>query len=214
MTNETTPWEMFVPKAYMAPDPLAVIADYPFGQIITSSDNLPYATSVPMYLVEGPDGERQLIGHMARHNPHAATLSAGQKAVATFNGPNTYVSASWYEDQPTVPTWNYIAAQVRGTLTPVDDADEQMEIMRVTIAQSEAGSGTTWLLEHAPDGKVDSLAPRIRSFRIVVTHIDAVTKLSQTHPVADQERVVKALEQRGSVQGIEIARHMRGLWTK
>jgi len=42
--------------------------------------------------------------------------------------------------------------------------------------------------------------------------MDAVTKLSQTHPVADQERVVKALELRGSVQDREIAQHMRSLW--
>lgn len=212
MTGATTPWNMYVPKPYRAPDPVSIIASYPFGQIVTTFDEMPYATSVPMYLEGMPDGSMQLLGHMARNNPHASTLTAGQKALATFHGPNAYISASWYKDQPTVPTWNYIAAQVRGILQPVDDADEQLEIMHTTISESEADSGSTWLLEQAPDGKVDSLLPHIRSFRVRITHMDAATKLSQTHPVADQERVVKALEFRGGVQDREIARHMRSLW--
>ncbi|HCX09582.1 MAG TPA: hypothetical protein DHU81_04330, partial [Hyphomonas sp.] len=124
------------------------------------------------------------------------------------------ISASWYKDQPTVPTWNYIAAQVRGTLHPIDDAEAQLEIMRTTIAQSEAASQSAWRMEHAPNGKVDSLVPRIRSFRITISNIDAVTKLSQTHPLADQKRVVDALETHSNVQDQEIARHMRNLWPK
>lgn len=86
--------------------------------------------------------------------------------------------------------------------------------MRTTIAQSEAASQSAWRMEHAPDGKVDSLIPRIRSFRITISNIDAVTKLSQTHPLADQKRVVDALETHSNVQDQEIARHMRSLWQK
>ncbi len=214
MTDANETWHMYVPKPYRASDPLSIIAAYPFGQIITSCGDLPYATSVPMYVVTTSTGHTELVGHMARNNPHATTLAAGQKALATFHGPNAYISASWYKDQPTVPTWNYIAAQVRGTLHPIDDAEAQLEIMRTTIAQSEAASQSAWRMEHAPDGKVDSLIPRIRSFRITISNIDAVTKLSQTHPLADQKRVVDALETHSNVQDQEIARHMRNLWPK
>jgi transcriptional regulator len=211
MTSENPPWDMYIPKAYRADDPVAIIAEHPFGQLVTSSDGLPYATAIPMYLDVAPDGSTELIGHMARHNPHAATLQAGQNALAIFNGPNAYISASWYAERPTVPTWNYVAAQVRGVLTPVDDDDAQLAIMRTTIAESEADSGSSWLIEHAPDGKVETLLPHIRSFRIAITRMDAVSKLSQTHPAGDQQRVVQALEMRGGVQDREIARLMRGL---
>lgn len=210
MTNIHDTWRMYIPKPYMAPEPVSIVHEYPFGQLVTTHDDLPFATSAPMYLQEAPSGEMQLIGHMARHNPHAATLTSGQKALAIFHGPDTYVSASWYRDQRTVPTWNYIAAQVRGVLEPVDDDEEQLDIMRITIARSEAvNRGTAWALEDAPDGKVESLLPHIRSFRISVTRIDAVTKLSQTQSIADQDRVISALEERGAIQDREVARNMR-----
>lgn len=211
MPNQSAPWEMYIPKAYRSDDPKSVIAQYPFGQLVSSSDGFPYATAVPMYIVESADDQVELVGHMARHNPHAGTLTAGQSALAIFNGPNTYISASWYEERPTVPTWNYVAAQVRGVLTPVDDDAEQLAIMRTTISRSETDSHTNWIMEHAPDGKVETLLPHIRSFRIAISRMDAVTKLSQTHPVGDQKRVITALEAGGEVQAQEIARFMRDL---
>ena len=41
-----------------------------------------------------------------------------------FEGPHGYVSPSWYETRPNVPTWNYVAIHVHGTLRAVEDADE------------------------------------------------------------------------------------------
>lgn len=212
MTESNENWAMYVPDAYRAPEPELIIAAFPFGQIITTCNGAPYATSVPMYLERTTHGELQLVGHMARKNPHAATLETGQLTLATFHGPNAYISASWYKERPTVPTWNYLAAQVRGVLETIDGDEEQLDIMRLTIERSEVSSETPWVLEHAPDGKVESLLPYIRSFRITVTHIDAVTKLSQTQPKSDQKRVVQALETRGTVQDIEIAKRMRNIW--
>ncbi|HAE94030.1 MAG TPA: FMN-binding negative transcriptional regulator [Hyphomonas atlantica] len=211
MPNESSSWNMYIPKAYRSDDPASIIDRFPFGQLVTSHEGFPYATAVPMYLDVQPDGTTQLVGHLARHNPHAGTLAKGQPALAIFTGPNAYISASWYEERPTVPTWNYIAAQVRGVLTPVDDDDEQLSIMRTTIRRSETDSSSNWMMEHAPDGKVETLLPHIRSFRIAISQMDAVTKLSQTHPVGDQTRVADALEARGKVADLEIARYMRDL---
>ena len=77
MTDANETWHMYVPKPYRASDPLSIIAAYPFGQIITSCGDLPYATSVPMYVVTTSTGHTELVGHMARNNPHATTLAAG-----------------------------------------------------------------------------------------------------------------------------------------
>tara|TARA_B100000949_G_scaffold196248_2_gene181802 strand:+ start:1795 stop:2436 length:642 start_codon:yes stop_codon:yes gene_type:complete len=213
MNDTTESWQMYVPQAYKAPDPGSIIKAHAFGQIVTTSNGMPYATSVPMYLEDSADGGQLLFGHMARHNPQAATLTAGMKALATFHGPNTYISASWYKDQPSVPTWNYVAAQVRGTLTPVDDDDEQLAIMTKTIAHSEARTGSGWVMKDAPEGKVEVLLPHIRSFRLRVERIDGVTKLSQKNPPADQDRVISALESLGGVQEMQIASLMRALRT-
>lgn len=213
MHDNEHPWEMYTPPAYRASDPKAIIAAFPFGQIVTTHYDIPYVTSVPMFLRSTHENDLEIVGHMARINPQAETLVSGQKALAAFQGPDAYVSASWYKERPTVPTWNYIAAQVRGILTPIDDDDEQLEIMRITIERSEANENKSWTLEDAPPGRVENLLPRIRSFKLSVTDIKGVTKLSQTHPKSDQIRVVQALENRASIQDIQIAKYMRDLFS-
>ena len=46
--------------------------------------------------------------------------------LAVFQGPQAYVSPSWYpskrEHGKVVPTWNYAIVQAHGTLRAIDDA--------------------------------------------------------------------------------------------
>lgn len=197
---------MFVPEHYRAPDPRALVARYPFAQLVSAAgDGAPFATSVPIYFASDAPDERVLVGHLARANPHAAELNDGQLALAIFAGPHAYISSSWYVERPTVPTWNYMTAQIRGRLTPIDDDAQQLAIMRRTIAMSERYNGSEWTMEDAPEGKVEFLLPMIRSFRIAIERIDGVTKLSQTHPPGDRQRVIAALRGRGAAEDLQIA---------
>ncbi|MBU0826157.1 MAG: FMN-binding negative transcriptional regulator [Alphaproteobacteria bacterium] len=209
MTEQDTRRRMFVPDHYRAPDPRALVARYPFAQLVSAArDGSPFATSVPIYFASDAPDETMLVGHLARANPHADVLDEGQAALAIFAGPHAYISSSWYVERPTVPTWNYMTAQVRGRLTPVDDDEEQLAIMRRTIVMSEAYNGSDWTMADAPEGKVEFLLPMIRSFRIEVERIDGVTKLSQTHPPGDRQRVIAALRARGAPEDIQIADRM------
>ena len=56
--------------------------------------------------------------HLVRANPIARLLAAGERpAVLAVNGPDGYVSPDWYGPEPDqVPTWNYVAVHLRGTL--------------------------------------------------------------------------------------------------
>lgn len=134
-----------------------------------------------------------MIGHMARRNPHSAALTDGQAVLAVFNGPHTYISPRWYAEKPTVPTWDYISARVRGILQPIDDDASQLAILRRTIALMESHWADPWTMEGAPEGKVAELLPMIRSFRIHIKNIDGTTKLNQTHPSGDRQRVIDGL---------------------
>jgi transcriptional regulator len=210
MRHMTTQRLLYAPNAYAAADPRAIVRAYPFALLITQNGAETLATSVPMFF-ETDVREDVLVGHMARRNPHAAALDAGQKALAVFSGPHAYISAAWYRDRPTVPTWNYLSAHVRGRLEPIDDASEQLAILRRTAQEMERGAAEPWTLEQAPPGRVEFLLPMIRSFRITVERIEGVTKLNQTHGPADRLRVIERLLARNDEGSHQIARLMAQL---
>jgi transcriptional regulator len=201
---------LYAPNAYAAADPLAIARAHPFALLVTHDGAETYATSAPIFFV-ADDRTDVMVGHMARRNPHAATLSAGQKALAVFSGPHAYISAAWYRDRPTVPTWNYLAAHVRGRLEPIDDAEAQLEILKRTAEVMERGAVEPWTLEQAPPGRVAFLLPMIRSFRITIERAEGVVKLNQTHGPADRLRVMEQLLAGADAGGHAIARLMAQL---
>jgi transcriptional regulator len=68
-----------------------------------------------------------LRGHVPRENRVWQMLDGTLEAVAVFQGPETYVSPSWYPSKrvhgKVLPTWNYVVVHARGKPTAIDDAD-------------------------------------------------------------------------------------------
>jgi transcriptional regulator len=210
LMSEAVARKMYAPGAYAASDPAAIVARYPFAHLITSVNGESFATPTPI-LFETDDTRATLVGHMTRINPHAQVLQPNQPALVVFSGPHTYISASWYRTVLTVPTWDYVAAQVRGRLDPIDDDEGQLAVLRRVAEVAERGSENPWTLEQAPPGKVQQLLPRIRSFRITIERIEGVTKLNQTHPASDRLLVIQQLLARDDSDSREIARLMAHL---
>jgi transcriptional regulator len=202
---------LFVPEAYAAADPAAIVHAWPFAQLVTTSAGGEiHATATPLYFEADGDHSR-LIGHVAARNGQAATLVEGAPVLALFNGPHAYISSRWYHDLPQVPTWDYVAAHVRGRIEPIDDAAGARAVLERVVAMEEAGAAEPWRLDHAPEGRVAKLLPMIRAFRIHVDWLEGVTKLNQTHPATDRARIVTALSGRGESHEDAIARLIAGL---
>lgn len=198
---------LFAPPVYAADQPAEIVERHPFALLVTAADAGLHATSTPIFFAH--DGACEtLVGHMARRNPHAAALTSGQSALAVFWGPHAYVSSRWYVEKPEVPTWNYVQAHVRGRLTPIDDPAGQLEILRRSAEVLEQKGEPPWTPDTARE-RVEFLLPYIRSFRIEIEQIEGVTKLSQTHPPEDRQRVHDALLAEGEAGGVEIAHLMK-----
>jgi transcriptional regulator len=90
-----------------------------FGILTVNGAEGPLAAHVP-FLIN--DAGTALDLHLARSNP-IARLSGPAPALFAVSGPDAYISPDWYgphdlvPDQ--VPTWNYIAVHLRGTLHPL-----------------------------------------------------------------------------------------------
>lgn len=210
MSSPAAARTMYAPSAYAAADPVSIVRKYPFAHVITTTSEETYATPTPIFF-ETDDTVATLVGHMTRMNPQAQTLQDGQRVLAIFPGPHTYISASWYKTLLTVPTWDYVSAQIRGRLEVIDDDEGQIKVLRRIAAVLERDSEQPWTLEQAPPGKVQQLLPRIRSFRIIIERIEGVTKLNQTHPAADRMLIIQQLLARPDSDSHEIARLMAHL---
>ena len=175
--------------------------------VTTGSDGLPQVTLLPVGYRR--DGEEILIeGHWARPNPQAG--HAGP-ALLLVHGPHGYVSPGWYPDkdaQARVPTWNYAAAELRGTLEPVTDPDALIDMLDRLSATYEAQVGGDWdLLPIEPRQR--RMLAGIIGFRFRAQQVQVKLKLSQNHPEANQHSVIDALSALDSPPSHELAQWMR-----
>lgn len=194
---------MYIPKHFAVDDPdilRGVIRDYPFATLITNSDDGPFATHVPLLLTES--GE-ELEGHMARANPHWK-LFDGRSALAIFHGPHAYVSPSWYESSPNVPTWNYIAVHVYGKPVLREDAESEALLQR-TLATYDPGLE----LDDAGQEYFRKIMPGVVSFQIPIERIQGKFKLNQNKQQADRDKVISILEASEDSSAQQVAAAMR-----
>ena len=134
-----------------------------------------------------------LLGHLARANPQWQTAAQGVPALVIFPGPDGYVSPSWYKSKAehgrVVPTWNYVATEVRGHLTVHDDSEWLQRQVRLVTDQFELGRSPEWHVEDASAEYVERQVKAIVGIEIAVEAIQGKAKLSQNRPDVDHDAV-------------------------
>jgi transcriptional regulator len=199
---------MYVPPAFAVADRAWArrsIDSHPFGLLITCEAEYPVVSHIPM-IAEEREGELWILGHIARANAHVQAILDRSPATLVFTGPHAYVSASWYE-QPyeTVPTWNYEAVHVCGTLRETD----AWRIVELLSAAFEQGRTPAWDPQRLDPVYRDKQLRGIVAFELRADRIYAKAKLSQNRTVADRERVIDALSQSENDTDRECAREMQ-----
>lgn len=191
---------MYCPASFRQDDPNTLhtfIRTYPLGTLITSCHGLE-ANAIPFLLVESEQGLR-LQAHIARANPQLAALKQGGEVLVIFNGPEAYITPTWYPSKALngkqVPTWNYTMVQVKGTVTVMDDSEwVYRQIDRLT-QQQESGLVEPWAVSDAPADYIATQLKAIIGIEIAVTSIKGKFKLSQNRSTEDFQGVVDGLSQ-------------------
>ena len=188
--------------------------------VTVDANGSPASTLVPiLWERHGADPEAgrfgTLLAHVARMNEQWYDVSSGQRVLAIVHGPQAYVSPSWYaakaEHGRVVPTWNYSAVHLSGTVELVDDVDELRDLVGRLTDRHELDRPAPWSVDDAPEAYV---AGQLKAIRGVVVHLDAVeakAKLSQNRSAADREGVVAGLLADGSPDGVRVADAMARL---
>jgi transcriptional regulator len=175
----------------------ALIAANPLGLLISAGADGPVVTPVPFILSpdEGPCGT--LRAHVARANPHWRLLGETPEALVLFQGPQAYVTPSWYaakqETGKVVPTWNYVMLEARGRASTIEDpAWLRAQIGALTDAM-EAGRAAPWAVSDAPEPFVAAQIRGIVGIEIPVASLVGKWKVSQNRTAADKRRVAEGL---------------------
>ncbi len=190
---------MYLPPHFEQTDPVALHAlmrDHALATLVHLGPDGPDADHVPLELdaAAGPQGT--LRGHVARANPLWRT-AAGQPVLAVFQGPQAYVTPSWYPSKAAthkvVPTWNYAVVHARGVLQAVEDAPWLLALVSRLTAQHEAPRSQPWAVADAPEDYVQRMLGAIVGIEIPLTQLTGKWKLSQNRDGADRGGVVQGL---------------------
>jgi transcriptional regulator len=146
------------------------------------------ATHLP--LVVKDEGEHGLLeGHFAKANRHWQVL-AGRETLVVFPGPHSYVSPTYYSEELSVPTWNYIAIHAYGTMQLVEDEAGKGVLLANLIDANEPAYAERW---HAlPDGFRRTMLAGIVGFRIPIARIEGKFKISQNRAPEERRNVQAA----------------------
>ena len=97
---------------------IAFARERAFGVLAVNAAGGPLISHVPFSLNEGG---LLLEAHLVRSNPIIRLLEEPVEAVMAVSGGDAYISPDWYGMDDQVPTWNYVAVHLRGTLRRLDD---------------------------------------------------------------------------------------------
>lgn len=182
-----------------------------FGMLTLSGDNGPLAAHVPFQLAK--DGMYADL-HLARSNQIArADLPA--LALLAIQGPQHYISPDWYgshaEVPDQVPTWNYIAVHLRGTLSLLPSEALEPHLDALT-AEHEARllPKKPWTKDKMTEGAMPRMMRMILPFRLVITDVQGTWKLNQNKPTEVRARATQALDSlQDKTDAAILAQHMR-----
>lgn len=185
-----------------------MMADHPLALLIgPDAEQKSFVTHVPLTVISDDEGWL-LEGHMARANPHWAWLSQQSEVMAVFSGPSAYVSPSHYDDLKQVPTWNYLAVHVYGSLSLIDDPLGKDRLLKRLIAQHEPAYAAQWM--SLPEDFQQRMLAAIVGFRLRVTRWEGKFKLSQNRSADERMRIQQAFAV-GTAQEQQLAVWMQQL---
>ena len=169
---------------------LALIRDRGFGTLAVNADPAPLLSHVPLLLSE--DGTSADL-HLVRSNPIARLGET--PAVIAVMGPDAYVSPDWYEVPDQVPTWNYAAVHLRGTLRPLPPEDMHDMLDRQSAAtEARLAPKRPWTTGKMDPDALGRMMRQILPFRLSIDAVESTFKASQNKPDAVRLRAAAGVE--------------------
>jgi transcriptional regulator len=207
---------MYLPKHFeetRVPILHGLIRAYPLGALVVRGPDGLDANHIPFEIDPEPGPFGTLRGHIARANPLWREPSPDAAALVIFQGPDTYVSPSWYPTKTdtgkVVPTWNYAVVHAHGTARFIDDRTWLRAFVEKLTTRHESPRREPWKITDAPPDYIDSQLGAIIGLEIPVARLVGKWKVSQNRPAPDREGAADGLSREGGPAGEAMARLIR-----
>ncbi|MDO5369767.1 FMN-binding negative transcriptional regulator [Paracoccus sp. (in: a-proteobacteria)] len=192
---------MYVPPLFAEDRPevlAALMAAHPLATLVSLGPQGLTANLIP-FLHDVGGGV--LRAHLARANRQLDDLREMQETdrqvLVLFQGAQAYVSPGWYatkaETGKVVPTWNYLAVEVRGVPRVIDDPGWLRAQVGALTVRHEAAQQAPWSVGDAPESFVAAQLRGIVGVEIPVAHIAGKWKVSQNRGLPDRQGVIAGL---------------------
>ena len=207
---------MFVWSDEMHPNPvfhtkeavqnLAFATQRAFGVLAMNGTDGPLLSHVP-FLVDG----QAVWLHLLRSNPIARALKTPMSARIAVSGPDSYVSPDWYGVPDQVPTWNYVAVHLIGSLE-LRPAEELRDVLDRQSAhfEDQLRPKTPWTTSKMTPDVMDKMMRAIVPCRLTLEDVQGTWKLNQNKPDDVRLRAADAVQTDGMGTGLrDLAALMR-----
>ncbi len=162
--------------------------------LVNNGGDGPYATNLPLLLDRSRE-KAVLIGHLAEGNEHARALRAATSpTLAVFEGPVSYVTASWYPKRDMPSTFYYTAVHCYGRIR-LQSEEELRSSLETLTERMESQFADGWKTSEIPPFDITRRLKYIMGFELEVDRIEAKFKLGQDEPKKDALAVAQRLAQ-------------------
>jgi transcriptional regulator len=199
---------MYIPRRYQEHDRVKILSfmkENSFAIMVSVQDGIPVASHIPLVVEKNIKGDDVLVGHISRGNGQKFSFQQGAKMLCIFPGPHAYISPRWYKDI-NVPTWNYLAVHVYGTLR-IMEGDELKAALSRLINTYEQHMPQPVTMEELPGKMVEDDVRGIIGFEIIIEELQAASKLSQNRDAESYSNVIARLHE-GDPSACKIAEAM------
>jgi len=175
---------MYLPPQFNHPEhAAAIMRGHPFASLVTTDDTgFPFVTHLPLRLLEEGGQPAVLLGHCARGNPLGGYLQQRPLALASFMGPQAYMSPKVYADLQRVPTWLYLAVQARVQARLLEGEEAKDALLKQLIADHEPPYAAQW--RALPEDYAGRMLQGITAFELRIVDLQCAVKLNQHRPEA------------------------------
>ncbi|MEX0308847.1 MAG: FMN-binding negative transcriptional regulator [Tateyamaria sp.] len=188
---------------------IAFARERAFGVLAVNGADGPMLSHVP-FLVDAHGTEIDL--HLVRSNPIARALKSPLQAKIAVSGADGYISPDWYEVPDQVPTWNYVAVHITGTLEmlPHDQMRDMLDRQSKHF-EDQLLPKPPWKTDKMTPEVLDKMMRQIVPCRMTIEAVDGTWKLNQNKPDEVRLRAADHVDAFGMGQDVRLlAALMRG----
>lgn len=177
---------------------LAFAREQGFGVLTMAGANGPLVSHLPFVLNETGD---RFGAHIVRSNPIWKTLRAGPaEAAMVVSGPHGYVSPDWYGADDQVPTWNYVAVHLRGTVRLLDDEKLRGHVDGLSEQfEARLAPKPIWRSEKMDQEAMARMMRSIAPIEMTVADVQGTWKLNQNKSDEARTGAADGMEGQGNV---------------